>query len=334
MKRMNYGDYSAKCDKLGKSGMAEAKYKDLDDEAYAKAVEFGDDEENEDKEEEEEGEEATEKGGFSLDPTEEDLLKSLELLTALADSAETATQTGRMAELGTKAAEGTLSKSERSEMAELLAEDEVAAGAGEDLHKSLTEDDEATEALDASPFLAVWSGLQEKALDGLSGEVVDLRKSLEQGREADTQFQGRLARSFDALAKSLVGRNVALREELGTLRKSNEALAKRVAGLAGSPMPWQGRTPQTRPEQVVKSQRDGLDLNMLGKSGDVSTRVAFDTIKDLMEKSAETADSADVDRLGTALFSIERNMRGDWRKVRGMTPAIAERVVTAAQSAR
>lgn len=299
--RMDHADYCEKCSGMGRAPMAKADYDDLDEADYEKATEGIDDEEPDEDEDDEDEEKS-----LSLSPDEEELAKSMEYLTAMADSAMTGPQ-DRLAELSARAAAYGLEKSEKAELMALLSDDYEPTRASDDLMKSET----SQEAFEASAFLEAVAGTMAKSLDGLASEIqVD--------RETQGEFNRRLARGLDALAKSLFSE----RRKTEALQKSqNELLAR----LSGQPVPWAGKV-HLSPADLDKSGRaSSADLDVLRKSSGISRKQAQSVVSSLFSRAVEEEKEGLQKSLANVLSNLSVTA-GDWRQVQGMTPDLIENV--------
>lgn len=312
MARMPFADYVAKCG--GRPPMDKATFEDLDDDEYEKAIEPDeDDEEEEDEEEEEEAEKS-----LTLAPDEEELAKSMEFLLAMAESDQAAPAASRIATLSGRATAGTLEKSERAELARLLQEEGDVP-----LSDPLLKSQETQAAFEASEFLAAFGTQLAKSLDELATRV-DVRGNVQ------TDFNRRLARGLDALAKSIGQERRESEQMVKSLAKQVKRLTKEVERVAGQPVPWAGKTHLTT-GQLEKSGREGADLTLLQKSAAIPKVVAQRALSRLFDGAAEKNPEL-AKSLGEVLSQVSVTS-GDWRSVRGMTADLVETVTRTAQSA-
>lgn len=230
-------------------------------------------------EEEEGGEEELGKGGINADQ----LMKSLETLEAIAQGSSIAAPADRREELGTKLADGTLSKSEMLELSDLMKssqgfaadEDEGElnkawgeAGEEDTVSKSYQEtfsaDPELSEGYEVSSFLERHSQMTAAALDQVQGT---LAKSLEVHRDRSQAFNTQLAKSLRGMAE--------LAQRQDSLIKS---MATRLEQVENTPLPRKGVSVHTQVlNKSMGASEVGGEANSLSKSecGDVLESMAM-----------------------------------------------------------
>jgi len=253
-------------------------------------------------EEEDEDEDGMDKGLISPD----DLIKSLETLEAVSQGSTVQAPADRRADLGQKLSEGTLSKSEMTELAELMkasvgsaADDEDELSKSDDadewehedeaLDKSYSEqfagDSEMSEAYEVSNFLERHSQLTAGALDQMQNK---LSKSL-------GGFQDRTQAYNTQLAKSLMGMaQLAQRQE--SLIKS---LVDRLEHVENTPLPRKGLT---RVSAMHKSMPDEVGA---GQAGGLSRSQVMDALEQMAMRGIQQTPSGF--RVDYAMAQIEHN---------------------------
>lgn len=158
------------------------------------------------------------------------LMKSLDVLEATAEGVGEG-ETDRRAELAAKVADGTINKSEQSELVELLGGEQGEGDQGEgDFNKSFSEmfatDDQMAKDYEVAPFIERHSQMVAEALDGM-------RDSMSKSAGEQQVFNRALAKSFRGigqvvtqqgdLIKSLHDQNQALTERLGVVESTPNA---------------------------------------------------------------------------------------------------------------
>ena len=208
-----------------------------------------DDEDDED--EDEDTEKACKKSSFSAD----ELLKSLDVLEAIAEGSRIATTPDRRAELGRRLSEGVLTQAEMGELSDLMKSATAPEGGEEpeieDLEKSFqerfAEDSEMSEAYDVSPIIERTSQLVAAGLDSV-------RESL--SKSLDSQ-QDR-ARLFNTqLAKSLRGMTQVIQRQESLI----ESLADRLETVEGQPVGRRGFSNTRALEKSMSGEVGAPDLN-------------------------------------------------------------------------
>lgn len=208
------------------------------------------------------------------------LIKSLETLEAIAQGSTVPAPADRRAELGEKLAEGTLSKSEMRELADLMkagTETEEALEKSEDVEEEVekseksfqenwSEDKDLQEGYEVSNFLERHSQLTASALDQVQN---NLSKSLGSHVDRVQVFNTQLAKSLMGMAQ------LAQRQE--SLIKS---LADRLENVENTPLP----------RKSVGNVR-ALQKSMDGEVGGGS-EIGRDEILSTLEKMAFKSDTA------------------------------------------
>jgi len=295
MNRMTHEEYVEKCRGLGRNPMTKADFDGLDDDSYKKALD-PDEEEDEEDEEEEEDEEKS----LTLAPDEEELAKSMDHLLAMAESDR---GSSRLSELAAKASSGSLEKSERAELQQLLAEQDVQPEVGEEFFKSET----AQEAFEATPFLTAFAR-------EISGAVNELSKSVRDGQFGQHEFNKRLARGFDGLAKSLF----AERRRTDSLIKG---LTEQVERVSGQPVPFKA---QVSVRDLEKGGRPSADeLERLQKSQSITPRQAQAIVSTLFDEAYKAGNSELAKSLEGPLTRLSV-CHGDWRE--GLSPELVKMI--------
>ena len=206
MSKPAYKAYCEQMQKMGKKPADEAAYNNMSDEEYSKM--------------------SMSKASVAAS----ELLKSIDAYK----NVESALDTGatRQAELEAKIASGTISKSERVELAKHYMGEEVApVRGGDSIRKSLSShvrenaDGDAERLVDASPAL-------QALMDGFDTRIDGLAKSLSDDSLVGRQLmkaQGQLLADVGVCLKACV-------EEIGELRKANDSLEDRVVDVEGQPV--------------------------------------------------------------------------------------------------
>jgi surface antigen len=226
-----------------------------------------------------------EKGGIDAD----DLIKSLETLEAVAQGSTVPAPADRREVLGQKLAEGTLSKSERQELAGLLAKaDDTAAedpleksgdGNAEDsFQEQFAADPSLQEGYEVSTFLERHSQMTAAALDQVQDR---LAKSLEMTRDRASAFNTQLAKSLLGMAK------LAQRQE--SLIKS---LTDRLASVENTPLPRKGVS--TSRGQVLQKSMDG-EVGAGSATDELSRVDVMDTLEQMAKSMHQTPSGHRVD---------------------------------------
>jgi hypothetical protein len=229
----------------------------------------------EEEEEDDDGEEAMK----SL-PTEDDLLKSLEALSAASHAAESGVSL-RQTQLAARAATGAdLSKSEKEELARFLTDEEDAY-----MYKShaseFASDPTVAQGMEISDFLEAQTMVLAKSLDDIAGAV-------HSGQAENDAFNAVLAKSVSAMGGTIArqARQIA----------DLENMIKSLAGVAAA----QPRAPKgmTRPSRVGQPFGENMakSQNAPGTPpasiGDLTKSDILDTLDDLVEKGG-SADGID-----------------------------------------
>ena len=160
----------------------------------------------------------------SLNLSRDDLMKAMDTLEAVSEGI--GGEPDRRAELGEKVALGTISKSERAELFELLGAPEAPEADDDQIAKSFTNvflaDDQLAQDYEVAPFIERHSQLVAESLDSM-------RESLAKSMGDQQMFNRALAKSFRGIGgviteqgdmiKSLSVQNTALAERLGIVEK-------------------------------------------------------------------------------------------------------------------
>jgi len=236
----------------------------------SKAAVSEDDEDEEEDEDEEDMEMSCKKSADQIDA--DALIKSLEVLEAIAQGSTIEAPADRRAELGQRLAEGTLSKSEMRELHDLTDAEDFDE---EDLSKSeyyddsepsfqdqFADDEDLQKGYEVSDFLERHSQLTAAALDQVQST---LRKSLDGYQDRASTFNVQLAKSLRGMAQ--------LAQSQESLIKS---LAERLETVENMPLPRQG---VTRQSQV-------LNKSMLGGEVDQGDRLSKAEVFTALEQMA------------------------------------------------
>jgi hypothetical protein len=296
MKRMSHEEYVEKCRGFGRSPMAKADFDGLDDDNYKKALEPDDEDEDED-EDPDEGED--EEKSLTLAPDEEELAKSMDYLISMTESDQ---GSSRLSELAAKAAAGALEKSERVELQQLLAAQDVQPEVGEEFFKSET----AMEAFEATPFLTAFAR-------EITGSVGELAKSLRDGQTGQLEFNRRVARGLDSLAKSLF----AERRRSDGLIKS---LTEQVERVSGQPVPFKA---QVSVRDLEKGRPSAIELEQLQKSQNITARQARGIVSTLFDEAYKAGNTELAKSLEGPLTRLSV-CHGDWRE--GLSPDLVKTI--------
>lgn len=350
MKRLAYQEYVDLSLSKSRSPLTAAEYLDLDDDEYrlekadmeggkdaegggddgdgdeggGEGLDDGDGDEmskDDDEGAEDESEGAPANKSLRFLPTEEELLKSVELLVAQTIPPAATPTERRLADLSKAAGDGTLSPDGRLELADLLTKS-IGDGAGtaphtEQLQKSLADDPIVDAATDASEFLAVFADSLVKALG-------DVEATIRAGRRTDQQFQRTLAIGLDGLAKAMVARG----QDQDNLLKS---MSRRIEQLEKSPLPYRGfaQAPQISPEQA-RGPRDAAPIGSVQAAAGLSKSQVAYGLQRLFDKAIETGDAINKSRYANLIPQVET--AGDWRMVRGLAdPILLGEIVHAAR---
>ena len=323
--RMSHEDYVSKCYGKGVTPMTKGDFEGLDDEEHEHVRKSLEDErkvmadDDDDKGDEEEEEEKS----LRLSLEEEELAKSTEFLQAAAATSEQATRQQEIERLSAQASAGTLEKSGRNRLAELLQEQDAPAA---DLSKSIREEPSVAQAFEASEFLAAFGGELCKSLDQLNVAMDGRLAGLE-------QFNRGLARGMDALAKSLASERVEFQGQIQELKAE-------VARLGGQTAPFQART-QLQPSDLAETPRAPLAKSLAGaaipgctpeilqKSGSIPKNKAQAALSRLFDQAVEAGDAPLAKSYGAALTVVNVSSNPDWRRVQGVTPEMIAAITQA-----
>jgi len=206
--------------------------------ATAKAEDEAEDEAG-DEEEYEEGEDMKKEYKKS-EVSEYDLKKAMDYLEAV--SKGIGGEPDRRADLAAKLADGTLDKSERSELLTLIGDDIDNDDDGEDFQKSLTEawseSDNMGEDYDVSPFL-------EKLGTGIAKSLDSMREDLAKSMGSQQTFNRALAKSLRGMGQLVVEQA----DMVKSLQGQNEALARRLGVVEQTPVGRKSRATAAQPLQ-------------------------------------------------------------------------------------
>jgi len=307
MKRMSFDDYSAKAKSCGlKKAKDKDAYEGMSDEEYAEHMaEMEEDEDEGDNAAKPDDSEKSEDAAF---PDEEELMKSLEKLVEIANDTETAQKANRLAELAKSASEGGLSPEDTAELRFLLETDE---GAGETLQKSLFDDEDVVGAMEFDA-----SGLIKSLVEGMTDSIGTLGEEISSFRGSQERFDRYMAKSMMDLAKSLTGALKAVNSKL-------DATTRRLTELEALPLDWRGRV-NVKKSDIQQSPRDGLDPDLLKKSGSVTKQQAQRVLFDLLNKSQDESERS-------MLLDVSLHLdahKGDWRECALIVdnPALVKRI--------
>lgn len=229
--------------------------------AMAKAADCDEDEDDEDE---------AEKGGQQYDADE--LIKSLEVLEAVAQGSSVPAPAERRSELASKLSDGTLSKSEMQELSDLMKSGEVHAK-GDTLAKSDTEastpethqqkfsdDYELSEGYEVSPFLERHSQMTAAALDQVQ---TSLSKSIDQNRDGQVAFNSQLAKSLMGMAQLAKIQDSLIKSQASQLGE----LTARLSHVENQPVPRRGVTSAAQLlHKSMGAGEVGVPQDQLGKS--------------------------------------------------------------------
>jgi hypothetical protein len=207
-------------------------------------------EENEEENEEEDGEEMEKKVKKS-EVNENDLIKSMNALEAIASGISG--DPDRRAELAEKLANGTLEKGERSELMALIGEED--SEGEEDFEKSLSEawaePDQLGDDYDVTPFL-------EKLGTNIAGALDLVRTDLNKSMQNQQSFNRALAKSFKGVAKVVVEQA----DMIKSLQSQNDALASRLGIVERQPA---GRKAVSSNAKPLKKSFGGVEEGALSR---------------------------------------------------------------------
>jgi hypothetical protein len=269
------GDSELRARKPGKVGISKSDDEDEDDE--------GDEGGGEDDEGDEDTEKACKKSAIKKSSiAADDLMKSLDILEAIADGSGIAATPDRRAELGQKLSAGTLTKAEMGELSDLMKSATAEASAArfqdepdaEDFQKSFqehfAEDDAMREAYDVSPIIERTSQLVAAGLDSVRES---LSKSLDAQQDRTRLFNTQLAKSLRGMTQ------VVQRQE--QLIKS---LADRLETVEGQPV---GRRGFSGARALEKSMRGEA-----GGGADLGRNQILDTLEQMAMRSERAPSGA------------------------------------------
>lgn len=275
--------------------------------APMKKAEEGEEDEEDETEGEGEDMEKKDKSCKKSEVAEADLIKAMDHLEAVANGI--GGEPDRRAELAGRLADGTLDKSERSELLSLIGGDDGEdLDDGEDFQKSLSdswaESDQLGEDYDVSPFL-------EKLGTGIAASLDSMRGDLEKSLGSQQSFNRALAKSMRGMGQVVVEQA----ELVKSLQAQNEALAQRLGIVERTPV---GRKSAPTAGALQKSFSDGSD------GADLSRDKILTGLEQLMIKSADNGWMAPcgepVDRAMAryeATGAISASMLGDVKNVLG-----------------
>jgi len=225
-------------------------------------------------EEDEEEEEAEEKSKKSVDLTQDDLEKSLSLLTSFVEAGDVPT---RKEALLNKAQETTLSKSEQKELFDILGGNTDAKSTlADDVAKSMEPSEDMQKALDVSDFLRETHDEAVKVSMLLADHLQKVDNSIEKSDVRQHEF------------------NLVLAKAVSVIGNLTKAMSERLGVIESQPV--RGPKSQTRP--LEKS----FANSTVGKES-LSKSEILNTMSEMIEESCNKGYSGTVDGIDLIMAS-------------------------------